>query len=384
MTQVVSSDFKLGIIAGGQLAKMLIQAASQWDVQIHILDGAPNGPAAPLSHSFTKGHFANYDDVYAFGQTVDMLTFEIEHVNVEALRKLKAEGKQIFPDPEVLATIQDKGKQKEFYQQHQLKTAPFQVLEGKSQIEKALMAGQLKFPFVQKSRTEGYDGRGVAVITGVHDLPKVMDTPSVVETAIDIDKEIAIVAARNHKGEIQCFPAVEMEFNAEANLVEYLMCPAAITKEVSDKCMALATQAIEKLNVVGLLAVELFLDKQGEIWINEAAPRPHNSGHHTIEANATSQYEQHLRAILGFSLGSVQLKSCAVMINLLGAAGHTGPVRYNGLAEAMAVEGASVHLYGKKETKPFRKMGHVTVSAMSVAKALENANQVKNLLTVTA
>ena len=384
MTQVVSSDFKLGIIAGGQLAKMLIQAASRWDVQVHILDSAPDGPAAPICHRFTQGQFANYDDVYAFGQTVDMITFEIEHVNVEALRKLKAEGKQIFPDPEVLATIQDKGLQKQFYAQHGLKSSPFQLLDGKAAIEKALMSGALSFPFVQKSRTAGYDGRGVAVIGDVHDLGKVMDVPSVVETAIDIDKEIAIVAARGHNGEVQCFPAVEMEFNPQANLVEYLLCPADITPELNERAIALATQTIEKLNVVGLLAVELFLDKQGELWVNESAPRPHNSGHHTIESMVTSQYEQHLRAVLGFPLGSTQLRSAAVMINLLGAAGMTGAVRYPGLTEALNVDGASVHLYGKKTTKPFRKMGHVTCTAMTVAEALDNANKVKNLLTVTA
>lgn len=384
MQQVVSSDFKLGIIAGGQLGKMLIQAASRWDVEVHVMDAAPDGPAASIAHSFTKGHFANYEDVYAFGKTVDMLTFEIEHVNADALRKLKQEGVLVFPDAEVIATIQDKGLQKQFYAQHNLKSSAFQLAAGKADIEHMIVQGKLRFPFVQKARTAGYDGRGVAVIQSATDLPKLMDVPSVVEVCVEIEKELAVIAARNSAGEIRCFPMVEMEFNAQANLVEHLLCPAAVSPEIEQLGEALARTTIEKLNCVGILAVELFLDTAGELWINEAAPRPHNSGHHTIESAVTSQYEQHLRAVLGFPLGDTTAKSPAVMINLLGAPGKSGPVRYEGLHQALAVSGAHIHLYGKKETRPFRKMGHATVVAHTIEQALAGADKVKALLNVTA
>ncbi len=384
MKQVVTSDFKLGIVGGGQLGKMLIQAASNWDVQTHILDPDPHCSAATICTKFVQGSFRDYDAVYDFGQGVDMLTFEIEHVNIEALRKLKNEGKTVHPDPDALAIIQDKGLQKIFYKEHGVPSSAFELYEGKEEIIRLLESGNISYPFVQKARKEGYDGKGVAVIKSAIDLPKLLDGPSLIEDAVNIQKEIAVIVARNPQGDTTCFPAVEMEFNPIANLVEKLICPSELQDSVAQKAEALAKKIITDLNMCGILAVEMFLDQQGELWVNEVAPRPHNSGHHTIESCITSQYEQHLRAIMGFPLGNTMMKLPAVMINLLGEDGHKGRVKYEGLHESFALGGVKVHIYGKKETKPFRKMGHVTIMAPTVEEAKKKADSVKATLKVTS
>lgn len=382
MEKLVTSDFKLGIIAGGQLGKMLVLAASNWDVKTYVMDPDEHCPAAPSCHRLIVGDPGSYEDVCYFGKQVDLLTFEVENINIEALQKLKSSGVHILPDPDILAVIQDKGLQKQRMEAVGVRTAPFQLFDGRAAIEKALHDNLLHYPFVQKIRKGGYDGRGVAVIRGQQDHDSLMDGPSLVEEMVGIDKEISIIAARNSRGEIRCFPTVEMAFNPHANLVEWLACPAYIPEETEKEAMRMAHKIIEGFDFTGLLAMEFFVDKNGQVWLNEVAPRPHNSGHHTIESVMTSQYEQHLRAIFNFSLGTTELKMPAVMINLLGAEGHVGPVRYEGLTDCMGIEGVKFHLYGKKQTRPYRKMGHVTVLARSRDEALEKAMQVREKIKV--
>lgn len=382
MKQVVSSDFKLGVVGGGQLGKMLIQAASNWDVQMHVLDPNPACSAAHLCHRFVEGSFKDYDTVYQFGKSVDLLTLEIEHVNIEALKQLKAEGLTIHPDPDALAIIQDKGLQKLFYKEKGIPSSRFQLYENTQEIFAALEDDHWSYPFVQKTRKGGYDGKGVAVIKSSDELDELLEGPSLIEEAVDIKKELAVIVARNPQGQTKAFPAVEMEFNPKANLVEQLICPANISEDLEEKARALALRVIESMDLCGILAVELFLDQNDALWVNEVAPRPHNSGHHTIESCFTSQYEQHLRAILDFPLGATDIKLPSVMINLLGEDGFAGPVKYEGLSESFALGGVKVHLYGKKETKPFRKMGHVTIMAPSMKEAKAKADQVKSLLKV--
>jgi 5-(carboxyamino)imidazole ribonucleotide synthase len=384
MERLVISDFKLGIIAGGQLGKMLVLAAANWDVKTYVMDREEHCPAASVCSRFFQGDPLNFEDVYNFGRQVDMLTFEIENVNIAAVKKLKAEGLRIHPDPDALETIQDKGLQKQFYADHDIPTAPFQLFQNDDQIRKAVEEGTLKIPFVQKLRTGGYDGRGVAVIKTIADLDKLLPGPSMVEDLVEIDREISVIAARNQKEEIKCFPVVEMIFNEEANLVEKLICPSSIEPDKEQEAITIAMKVIEALKLQGLLAVEMFVDKQNRIWVNEVAPRTHNSGHHTIESVITSQFEQQLRAIFNFSLGSTHLKLPAVMINLLGEPGFEGKVKYEGLTDSMAIEGVKIHFYGKKISKPFRKMGHVTVLAPTIEEAIEKADIVKNQLKIKA
>ncbi|MBL7883445.1 MAG: 5-(carboxyamino)imidazole ribonucleotide synthase [Bacteroidia bacterium] len=382
MEQLVTSQFKLGIIAGGQLGKMLALAASNWDIKTYILDPKEDCPASTICTHFIKGNYLDYDTVYEFGKKVDMITFDIENINIDALIKLKAEGKKIFPEPEILKVIQDKGSQKEFYQKHQIPTSKFQLLNSKEEILNALSNKSIRIPFVQKLRTSGYDGKGVETIRSKQAIAKLMEGNSLIEEMVDIDKEIAVIVARNTKGEIKTFPTVEMEFNSTVNLVERLICPANINEQIDKEAQAIAKQIIESFKMTGILAVELFVTKKGEVLVNEIAPRPHNSGHHTIESCITSQYEQHLRAILGFSLGDTSIKIPSVMINLLGEQNYSGDVKYEGLTECMAINGIKIHIYGKRETKPFRKMGHVTVLDHSIDSAKEKAKKVSSILKV--
>jgi 5-(carboxyamino)imidazole ribonucleotide synthase len=382
MEQLVISDYKLGIIAGGQLGKMLVLAASNWDLKTYVLDADEHCPASTCCAQFFKGNPLDFNDVYSFGKLVDMVTFEIENINIDALKRLKQEGKKINPDPEILEIIQDKGLQKQFYEHHQIPTSQFTLFDGKNEIITAVAKGKLQFPFVQKLRKGGYDGRGVAIIRTERDMKFLLEGSSVVEYLIEVEKEISVIAARNKKGEIKCFPVVEMEFNEKANLVEKLICPSSVTDEVNSEAINLATRVISSLDLCGLLAVEMFVDRQNKVWVNESAPRPHNSGHHTIESVITSQFEQMLRAIFNFSLGSTHLKLPAVMINLLGEPNYEGAVKYEGLSECMGIDGVKIHLYGKKKTKPFRKMGHVTVLAPTIEEAKEKADLVKQKLKV--
>lgn len=382
MERLVTSNLKLGIIAGGQLGKMLIQEASKWNIITYVLDDDENCPAGKIASHYIKGSNRDFDSVYEFGKLVDVLTFELENINIEALKKLKSEGHRIAPDPEILELIKDKGLQKEFYEKNGIPTSPFILYESKNDILNGIEKGEINFPFVQKLRKGGYDGRGVAVINDKSDFDQLLSGASVIEEKVDIEKEISVIAARNKKGEIKCFPVVEMLFNQKENLVDKLICPSLITVEQSEKALNFAGDIIELLNMEGVLAVEFFIDSRGELIVNEVAPRPHNSGHHTIESIITSQFEQHLRAILNLPLGSTKIKLPSVMINILGEDGHEGPVLYEGLTESMAIDGVKIHLYGKSITKPFRKMGHATVMSSSLECALKKAEKVKQLIKV--
>ena len=378
---VFNGKIKLGVLGGGQLGKMMALPAANWHLPYWVLDVDETVPAATYATNFVAGDFRNKKDVLAFGKKVDVLTIEIEHVHTGALRKLQAAGKIVHPAPEVLDIIKDKGTQKQFYVDQGLPTSPFQLFSGKGSIRKAVQEGKLSLPFVQKSRTEGYDGKGVAVIQTAEDLRRrLLPGPAVVEDLVAIDKELAVIVARNARGEVRSFPVVEMVFDPVANLVDYLFSPAQISLELAQKATQIAEDTAAAYQLSGLLAVELFLTKAGEILINEVAPRPHNSGHHTIESCPTSQFEQHLRAVLNLPLGDTQLRQVAVMVNILGEPGYTGDVRYEGMEVVMGIPGVFVHLYGKQQTRPFRKMGHVTILADTPPEALAKAEQVKQAL----
>lgn len=373
-------NFRLGVLGGGQLGRMLQQEAVNLDIKIAALDPNPEAPCHQIVSSFTVGDFNDRDAVVAFGKNCDVITVEIEHVSIEGLHELVRLGKKVYPQPGMLEVVQDKGLQKEFYRKHDIPTAPYRLLKNKEDLKENIDF----LPAAQKLRKGGYDGKGVFIIKSEKDIKDGFDEPSVLEKFVDFEKELSVIAARNEKGQVTIFPAVELVFNPKANLVELLFAPAKISKAIEERAATIAKKTIEAFNLVGILAVELFLTKDGDILVNEVAPRPHNSGHHTIEANVTSQYAQHLRAILGLPLGKTDLIRPAAMVNLLGEEGHSGPVRYEGLEEAMAIPGVYVHLYGKTETKPFRKMGHVTITAKTADLAREKAMKVKDLIKVKA
>jgi 5-(carboxyamino)imidazole ribonucleotide synthase len=373
---------RIGILGGGQLGKMLVQAGSRWNLDLWTMDKDFDFPAAKVSNQFIQGDFTQYDLVYQLGRLVDIMTIEIESVNTEALHQLEKEGKEIYPQPGVIDIIKDKGLQKEFYAQNKIPTSNYILVESKSDILSKIDQGIIKVPFVQKSRTEGYDGRGMQIVRSAADLPELFDRPSVIEELVSIKTELAVLAARNPSGDIVTYPCVEMSFHPFTNLVEYLIVPARISPSIEIAAQNLAKKIIQDLQMVGLLAVEFFLTKEDTLLVNESAPRPHNSGLHTIEANTTSQYEQLLRAILDLPLGDPSLKSPAVMINLLGEIGYSGPVYYQGLEDCLAIHDVHLHLYGKKETKPFRKMGHLTILDQDVEKAIAKAKRVSDLIKV--
>lgn len=381
IAKVFNGQTKLGILGGGQLGKMMALPAANWHLPYWILDKDDSVPAAPYATQFVAGDFRKEEDVLAFGRQVDILTIEIEHVHTGALHQLVAEGVTVHPAPAVLDIIKDKGLQKQFYEQHHLPTSPFQLLENEAAIREAVARGEISLPFVQKSRTGGYDGRGVEVIRTKEDLAKkLLPGPALIEDLIAIDKELAVVVARNAMGECKSFPVVEMVFDPVANLVDYLLAPAQVAKEIEQRAIELAERTAVAYGLSGLLAVELFLTKSGELLINEVAPRPHNSGHHTIESCVTSQFEQHLRGVLNLPLGETRLLRTAMMLNLLGAPGHSGPARYRGMEKVLSIPEVFVHLYGKTDTRPFRKMGHVTIMAEHPQAALEKVQRVKDVL----
>lgn len=382
---LLNSNFKLGVLGGGQLGKMLGLAAGNWHLPLYVLDQARSFPAGAVTNHFTEGNFRNYEDVLNFGLDKDVITIEIEHVNTEALLELERRGVKVHPRPEALDIIKDKGTQKSFYTEHNLPTSTYELYEDETAVRQALKEGRLEYPFVQKSRTAGYDGRGVAVIESEAELDtRLLSGPCVIEEKVDIDKELAVIVARNEDGEVATFPIVEMEFNPDANLVEFLSCPSDVGEAVEREAYGLARSTIEAYDICGLLAVELFLTKDGRLLINEVAPRPHNSGHHTIDSCYTSQFEQHLRAVLNLPMGSTKLKSPSIMVNLLGAENYKGPAHYEGLAECLAIEGVKIHLYGKKITKPFRKMGHATVLAEDLATARARAKNVQKIMKIVS
>ncbi|MEX1192077.1 MAG: 5-(carboxyamino)imidazole ribonucleotide synthase [Brumimicrobium sp.] len=373
-------NFKLGVLGGGQLGRMLIQSAINYDVHIYVMDGSLKAPCGNLAHEFTVGNINDYDDVIAFGKDKDVITVEIEHVNVDALEALEKRGVKVFPQPRVLRLIQDKGLQKQFYNQQNIPTSPFELIES----NKDIVNHANLLPAMQKMRKGGYDGKGVVKITNEKDILNGFQAPSVLEKLIDFEKELSVIVARNESGEVKTFPLVECEFSPTLNLVEFLFSPANVSENIANEAKKIGIDVIEKLGMVGILAVELFLTKDGKLLVNEIAPRTHNSGHHTIECNFTSQFEQHLRAITNQPLGNTELRTPGVMINLLGEPEFKGKAVYEGLTEVIKEKGVFVHAYGKAETKPHRKMGHVTITNKSLEEAKILARKVQKVLKVKA
>ncbi|MDB5026303.1 MAG: 5-(carboxyamino)imidazole ribonucleotide synthase [Mucilaginibacter sp.] len=373
-------DLKLGILGGGQLGRMLIQQAINYNVTVKVLDPDREAPCRKLCDEFVVGSLGDYETVYKFGKKVDLLTIEIEKVNVDALEQLEKEGVQVYPQPRIIRLIQDKALQKQFFKENDIPTAEFQVISSAEQLKKS----HIPFPYIQKLRRDGYDGRGVYKVLDESYLAKAFTEPSLIERMVDFEKEIAVIVARNEHGEIKAFPMVEMEFNPQVNLVEFLIAPSTLPFEVHQEAERIAKRVAGCLNIVGLLAVEMFLDKNGKILVNELAPRPHNSGHQTIEGNVVSQFEQHLRAIFNQPLGDTACLNHAIMINILGETGYQGPAVYQGIEKVLDCAGVYIHLYGKALTKPFRKMGHVTIVDTDRDKAIEKARYVQKTLKVVS
>ncbi|WP_298530539.1 5-(carboxyamino)imidazole ribonucleotide synthase [uncultured Algibacter sp.] len=377
-----SSNFKLGILGGGQLGKMLLYNTRKFDIYTAVLDSSEEAPCKIASDEFHLGDLMNYDVVYNFGKQVDVLTIEIENVNVDALEDLEKEGVKVYPASKTLRTIQNKAKQKLFYIDHNLPTAPFTRFAYLSEIEDAIKNGSLELPFVWKAAQFGYDGNGVKIVKKLSDLENLPKGECIAENLIPFKNELAVIVARNPSGETKTYPVVEMEFHPEANQVEYVICPARISNELAKKAMNIALKVSKSFEHVGLLAVEMFQTQNDEILINEVAPRPHNSGHQTIEASYTSQFEQHIRAILDLPLGRTDNKVGGVMVNLVGAEGFTGNVVYKNIENIMKMDGVTPHIYGKKQTRPFRKMGHVTIVNEDLGEARRIAQEVKHNIKV--
>ncbi|MGH1383312.1 5-(carboxyamino)imidazole ribonucleotide synthase [Kordia sp.] len=377
-----SSNFKLGILGGGQLGKMLLYTTRKFDVYTSVLDPSAEAPCKIACDEFHEGDLMDFETVYNFGKNVDVLTFEIEHVNVDALQKLEDEGVHVYPSSKTLQTIQNKGVQKLFYQKHNIPTAPFSIYMSLEELMHSVENEVISIPFVWKSTQFGYDGTGVKVVRTLADLENLPNVECMCEELVDFKNELAVIVARNVSGEIKTYPVVEMEFHPEANQVEYVICPARISEEIQAKAEKVALQVSEAIEHTGILAVELFQTQNDEILVNEVAPRPHNSGHYSIEASYTDQFEQHIRAILNLPLGNTASKVAGIMVNLVGAEGHTGDVVYENIEKIMQLEGVTPHIYGKKQTRPFRKMGHVTIVNKDVAEARKVAAEVKQTINV--
>jgi len=377
-----SSTFKLGILGGGQLGKMLLYDTRKFDIYTTVLDASEEAPCKLACNEFHLGNLMDYDAVYNFGKQVDVLTFEIENVNTKALEALEKEGVKVYPTSKTLRIIQNKATQKLFYRDHNIPTANFSRFAYASEILDAVHNGGLTFPFVWKSAQFGYDGNGVKIIRTEADLKGLPNVECIAEDMVPFKNELAVIVARNPEGEVATYPVVEMEFHPEANQVEYVICPARIDEQVAKKATEVALKVSKAFNHIGLLAVEMFQTQDDAILVNEVAPRPHNSGHHTIESSYTSQFEQHLRAILNLPLGKTDSQVGGIMVNLVGAEGHTGNVVYQHIEDIMKLPGVTPHIYGKKQTRPFRKMGHVTIVNKDLNTARHIAEQVKNTIKV--
>ena len=379
MKKLFESDYKLGILGGGQLGRMLIRECVNYNIQAKVLEPDTEAPCKDVTRQFINGSILDYNDVYLFGKELDLLTIEIENVNVDALTKLSEEGLLIYPKPNTIRLIQDKGIQKEFYRNLGIPTSNFILTENRDEV----VSCKFPLPAVQKMRKAGYDGHGVRKIISETDLPLAFDVPSVVESLVPIQKELSVVSSRNENGVIMMYPVVESIFSSERNLVDYSISPAAIDPLIEKGAYAITEAILDELKHVGLLVVEMFLTTSNELLVNEIAPRPHNCGHHTMNGFATSQFEQHLRAILNLNPGSVEKRSnyCG-MINLLGEEGYEGVAKYEGLESALSLEGVFVHLYGKKKTRPFRKMGHLNVIESTRDDVLKKINKIKQMVRV--
>ena len=382
MTNFFSSNFKLGILGGGQLGKMMLYETRKYDIKTHVLDPSRDAPCKIACNYFQQGNLMDYDTVYNFGKNVDILTFEIESVNLDALIQLEKEGKKVYPSSKTLEKIQNKGRQKLFYKEKKIPTAEFVRFSNKAHLTEGITSNKVKLPFVWKSTQGGYDGKGVSIIKSGADLAKLPDTECIAERLIGFKNELAVIVARSPSGEIKTYPVVEMEFHPEANQVEYVICPARIEDKIAKKAMKIAEKVSQAFEHVGILAVEMFQTQDDEILVNEVAPRPHNSGHYSIEASYTNQFEQHIRAILDLPLGATESKVGGIMVNLVGAEGHTGNVIYKDIDSILKMKGVTPHIYGKKQTRPFRKMGHVTIIHENINEARKIAEQVKNTIQV--
>jgi len=379
-----SSDFKLGILGGGQLGKMLLAETRKFDIQTYILDPSEEAPSQFGATKFFRGSLMDFDTVYQFGKMVNLLTIEIENVNLDALDKLEEEGLPVFPSPKTLRLIQNKGKQKDFYVENDIPTSKHLRFVDLNNLKAAVTSSAVEMPFVWKCAQFGYDGNGVKIVRSTLDLVNLPDVECIAEDMIPFKNELAVIVARSVSGEVKTYPVVEMEFHPEANQVEYVICPARIDEKVAKKAIEVALKVSKKFNHVGLLAVEMFQTNDDEILVNEVAPRPHNSGHHTIEASYTSQFENHLRAILDLPLGNTDSKVAGIMVNLVGEEGFSGQVIYENIDKIMAIDGVTPHIYGKRETRPFRKMGHVTIVNEDMKTARKIAEEVKNSIRVIA
>ena len=352
---------KIGILGGGQLGKMLYAPANKLDIDIRFMDSMTEGPVSKIATNYTIGDITNYDDVIAFGADCEVLSIEIEKVNCEALKELELQGTIVYPQPQIIELIQDKGLQKDFYQQQGLPTSDFKFFDSLTELEGSIESGAIQYPFVQKMRKDGYDGRGVQIIRSESDLAQAFSSNFITEDLVSIDKEIGVITCRDAKGQVVVYDPVEMVFHADANILLYQLGPADINQEVVDRAKDLAIKTAEAYGIVGLLAIEMFLTPSGQLLINEVAPRPHNSGHHSIEATMCSQYENHLRTLANLPLGDTKTLTSSLLMNVLGAEGFTGPVQYEGIDKILTIPGVNVHLYGKTTTKPFRKMGHINI-----------------------
>jgi 5-(carboxyamino)imidazole ribonucleotide synthase len=377
-----SSDFKLGILGGGQLGRMLLAETHKLAIYTSILDGNKNAPCAEICNHFEVGDLLDFDAVYKFGKTVDLLTIEIENVNLDALDKLEDEGLTIYPKPKDLRIIQSKARQKNFYKDHQIATAPFSHYAYLEELHHSYENSIIDFPFVWKAARFGYDGNGVKIVRTVDDLNSLPNVECITEKLIPFKNELAVIVARNAAGETKTYPVVEMEFHPEANQVEYVICPARIEESVAKKAQAVALKVVNDLDFIGLLAVEMFQTIDDKILVNEVAPRPHNSGHYSIEASYTNQFEQHIRSVLNLPLGNTASKVAGIMVNLVGEEEFSGDVIYQNIEEILKIDGVTPHIYGKKETRPFRKMGHVTIVNADIDKAREIAQKVKETIRV--
>ena len=384
MKNYFSSDFKLGVLGGGQLGRMLLTETQKLDVHTVILDQNPKAPCSQICNEFYQGDLLDFDTVYNFGKKVDLLTIEIENVNIDALDKLEAEGLTIYPKPSNLRIIQNKASQKKFYRDRKIPTAEFNHYAYLEELIHSFESGIVKFPFVWKATRFGYDGTGVKIVRNIEDLQSLPAVECITEKLVPFKNELAVIVARNVAGEIKTYPVVEMEFHPEANQVEYVICPARIEDSVAEKARNIALKVADKFDFVGLLAVEMFQTENDEILVNEVAPRTHNSGHYSIEASYTNQFEQHLRSILNLPLGNTKSKVAGIMVNLVGAEGYNGNVIYKNIEEILKVDGVTPHIYGKKTTKPFRKMGHVTIVNKDINKARKIAQQVKETIKVVS
>jgi 5-(carboxyamino)imidazole ribonucleotide synthase len=377
-----SSDFKLGILGGGQLGKMLLAETRKFDIQTYVIDPSPAAPSQFGATEFFTGDLMDYEAIYQFGKKVNVLTIEIENVNLDALDQLETEGLAIYPSPKTLRLIQNKGRQKDFYVENTIPTSPHQRFIDLTELKSAVASNKVEMPFVWKCAQFGYDGNGVKIVRTASDLDILPNVECIAEQMVPFKNELAVIVVRSVSGEVKTYPVVEMEFHPEANQVEYVICPARIDEKVAQKATEIALKVSEAFHHVGLLAVEMFQTENDEILVNEVAPRPHNSGHYSIEASYTSQFENHLRAILNLPLGTTASKVAGIMVNLVGAEGFSGQVIYENIEKIMAIDGVTPHIYGKRETRPFRKMGHVTIVNENMLEARKIAEEVKNSIRV--